>query len=171
MDIIMILAGIMFAFAPDAKIIYDCINFPGSLHDSQVSAKLQSIVIEKIGQNALCVDQGQGFPRSGPLFGKFVGPIDEKTRSKLNPTLRRFVIEEHNLCVSLRQSSEWGMRALQGSFSRLKTRLISDSHRRGQILQAIMLLHNYRTESEGLNQIATVFKPEYEERSHQNFAN
>jgi hypothetical protein len=46
------------------------------------------------------------------------------------------------------------MRALQGSFSRLKTRLTSDSFRRGQILQAVVLLHNYRTEAEGLNQIA-----------------
>jgi alpha-acetolactate decarboxylase len=55
------------------------------------------------------------------------------------------------------------MRALQGSFSRLKTRLTSDSHRRGQILQAVMLLHNYRTHHEGLNQIANVFNPEYEE--------
>ena len=76
-----------------------------------------------------CVDQG--FPRSGALHGKFVGPIDEKTRSKLNPALRRIVIDEHNLCVSLRQSSEWGMRALQGSFSRLKSRLPTDAYRRG----------------------------------------
>jgi hypothetical protein len=56
----------------------------------------------------------------------------KKQDLKLNPTLRRFVIEEHNRCVSLRQSSEWGMLALQGSFTRLKTRsLTSDSPRRG----------------------------------------
>jgi hypothetical protein len=65
--------------------------------------------------------------------------------------------------VSLRQSSEWGMRALQGTFARLKSRLTSDKVKRGEIVLSIALLHNYRTELIGLNQISTVFNPEYEE--------
>lgn len=150
----------VFAFAPDGKIIYACINFPGSLHDSQVAARLSALVIEKIGNFALCVDQG--FPRSGELYGKFVGPIDEKTRENLSPILKSRLLREHNKCVSLRQSSEWGMRALQGSFSRLKSRLTSNTRKRSQIIECIALLHNFRTSHEGLNQIATVFNPEYE---------
>ena len=67
------------------------------------------------------------------------------------------------LFTSLRQAAEWGMRALQGSFSRLKARLSSDKKKRGMIVLSIILLHNFRTEHVGLNQIATVFNPEYEQ--------
>ncbi len=65
--------------------------------------------------------------------------------------------------VSLRQSSEWGMRALQGTFSRMKSRLTSNSKVRKYILESIILLHNFRTVKIGLNQIAVVFNPHYEE--------
>ena len=44
----------VFAFGLDGKIFYACLNFPGSLHDSQVAAKLAATVIDKIGSYALC---------------------------------------------------------------------------------------------------------------------
>jgi hypothetical protein len=65
--------------------------------------------------------------------------------------------------VSLRQGSEWGMRGLQGSFSRLKSRLTSNKRKRKNIIHGIILMHNYRTHHVGLNQIATVFNPHYEQ--------
>lgn len=55
------------------------------------------------------------------------------------------------------------MRALQGSFARLKSRLTSDKKKRKHIMQCITLLHSYRTEGVGLNQIQIVFDPEYEQ--------
>ncbi len=115
----------------------------------------------KIGLYKLCVDQG--FPRSGDLFDKFVGPLSVNARKNLAPVLRQHIIEQHNIYVSLRQSSEWGMRALQGSFSRLKSRLTSNADKRHNIILGIVLLHNFRTEFVGLNQIATVFNPHYEQ--------
>lgn len=65
--------------------------------------------------------------------------------------------------ISLRQSSEWGMRALQGSFSRLITRLTSDYEFRQKLLLSIILLHNFRTEEIGINQIAEVFSYHYQQ--------
>ena len=121
----------VFCFAPTGKIIYACINYPGSFHDSQVSAGLIRCVLEYIGRYKICVDQG--FPRSGDLFDKFVGPMSQRTRDNIAPALRRAVLQRHNLYVSLRQSSEWGMRALQGSFSRLKARLPSDKLKRKKL--------------------------------------
>jgi len=109
----------------------------------------------------MCVDQG--FPRSGELFEKFVGPISKKAKKQLNPLLRDLLLARSGLFTSLRQAAEWGMRALQGSFSRLKARLSSDKKKRGMIVLSIILLHNFRTEYVGLNQIATVFNPEYEQ--------
>ena len=37
MDIIMTQCVTMFCFAPTGKVIFACLNFPGSWHDSQVS--------------------------------------------------------------------------------------------------------------------------------------
>ena len=149
------------AFAPTGKIIYAALNYPGSWHDSQVAEGLVEIVIATIGAFCMCVDQG--FPRSGELFEKFVGPISKKAKKQLNPLLRDLLMARSGLFTSLRQAAEWGMRALQGSFSRLKARLSSDKKKRGMIVLSIILLHNFRTEYVGLNQIATVFNPEYEQ--------
>ena len=64
--------------------------------------------------------------------------------------------------TSLRQASEWGMRGMQGTFPRCKKRLPSNSLNRRLVLEAIVLVHNFRTELVGSNQIKTVFDPEYE---------
>jgi hypothetical protein len=151
----------VFLFYPTGKIGSACINFPGSWHDSTTAEALINWSIENLGSFKFCVDQG--FPRSGKLHELFVGPLSKKSRRNLAPILRNHMIELHNLYVSLRQSSEWGMRALQGSFSRLKSRLTSNKLKRYHIIAGIALLHNYRTEFVGINQIATVFNPHYEQ--------
>ena len=87
----------------------------------------------------------------------------QRTRDNLAPAMRQMLLQRHNMYVSLRQSSEWGMRALQGTFSRLKYRLPSDKLKRKYIIGSIVLLHNFRTHYVGLNQIATVFNPLYEQ--------
>jgi uncharacterized membrane protein YkvI len=55
------------------------------------------------------------------------------------------------------------MRALQGSFARLTSRMTSCKETRATIIEAILLLHNFRTTHVGINQMATVFNPEYEQ--------
>jgi len=150
----------VFCFSPTGKIIFAGISFPGSWHDSQVSLSLISKVVRNIGDFKICVDQG--FPRSGDLLNKFVGPLSRRARSNLPEETRRAALRRHNTYVSLRQSSEWGMRALQGTFVRMKSRLTSNKRKRRQILTVIILLHNFRTDVVGLNQIATVFNVEYE---------
>ena len=151
----------VFLFGPDGKIYSASINYPGSWHDSQVCQLMIVIVLLLIGLYKVCVDQG--FPRSGELFDKFVGPISRRSLRKLSPIVKDLLIERSNIYVSLRQSSEWGMRSLQGSFSRLKSRLSSNKPWRHSVILCIVLLHNFRTEYVGLNQIATVFNPHYEQ--------
>lgn len=149
----------VFAFAPTGKIVFACINYPGSWHDSQVAMKLVQQVIAELGNYALCVDQG--FARSGILKGKFVGPLSKEQKRRFRNDAE--LLERHRVYVSLRQASEWGMRALQGTFSRLKTRLTSDKRIRRDIILSVILLHNFRTHYIGLNQIATVFNPIYDQ--------
>jgi hypothetical protein len=135
------------------------LNTPGSWHDSQAAASLVSQCHKHIGEYALCVDQG--FPRSGELEGIFVGPMSKKKKRKLAPILAPLLILLSNVHVSLRQASEWGMRSLEGTFSRLKTRLSCNKFKRRSILLSVILLHNYRTHVMGINQIAKVFDPEH----------
>lgn len=67
-------------------------------------------MVEKIGHYAMCVDQG--FPRSGDLHGRFVGPMTQRMRRKLSPQIAEYLLPLHEKYISLRQASEWGMRAL-----------------------------------------------------------
>ena len=53
------------------------------------------------------------------------------------------------------------MRGLQGTFPRCKKRLPSDKEKRRRVLECIILVHNFRTEVVGHNQISAVFAPEY----------
>ena len=105
----------------------------------------------------------QGFPRFGVLHDKFIGPISVKTRRKLAPNLVNLLLKKHNRAISLQQAFEWGMQALQGSFARMKSRLTSSKVKRHEILRSIVLLHSFRTKLVGLNQIATVLNPQYEQ--------
>ena len=60
-------------------------------------------------------------------------------KNQLSPITRDAIIRKHEMFVSLRQASEWGMRALQGAFCRLKSRLTSDKIKRKEIIFSITL--------------------------------
>ena len=62
--------------------------------------------------------------------------------------------------TSVRQAAEWGMKALQNSFPRLKSTLKYEEHgERQMIIKSIVLLYNLRSRLVGLNKISTVFNP------------
>jgi hypothetical protein len=54
------------------------------------------------------------------------------------------------------------MRGLQGSFPRCNRRLPGNPEKRHLVILSIVLILNFRTEIVGLNQINTVFDPQYE---------
>ena len=63
--------------------------------------------------------------------------------------------------MSLRKSSEWEMCALQSAFPQCKKYFPSDFRQRRLVLESIILIHNFRTDIVGCNQIKTVFDSEY----------
>jgi hypothetical protein len=71
---------------------------------------------------------------------------------------RRLISAMQNELKSIRQSAEWGNRAVKGPFGRLRTRLTRNTGKRALIIRLCFLLHNYRTRLVGLNQIRTVFQ-------------
>jgi hypothetical protein len=62
--------------------------------------------------------------------------------------------------TSMCQSAEWGMRAVQASFPRLKDTLpYEENKERRMILTCLFLLYNCRARVVGINQIASVYLP------------
>ena len=151
----------VFIFGPDGKIFFCAINYPGSWVDGTLTARFFSHIKQRIGRHKICVDQG--FPRSGEASGILVGPIPERSARRLHPALRDNLLRLSNVYTSLRQASEWGMRGMQGTFPRCKKRLPSDRVKRRLVIESIVFINNFRTHIVGLNQISTVFNPEYEQ--------
>jgi hypothetical protein len=129
------------------------------MNDSQVAQRLMSLCVKRLGVHKICVDQG--FKRSGNMLGYFVGLISKRRFQKLHPEVRRRLARQSNKYVRLRQAVEWGMRALQGTYSRLTSLLTHDHVSRQLLLEGIFLMHNFRTKIVGFNQIKTVFGAAY----------
>jgi hypothetical protein len=67
--------------------------------------------------------------------------------------------------TELRQSAEGGMRTIQGAFPRMKDTLgYEEFGTRKIIIYTMVMLYNFRCLNVGLNQIATVYVPEWQKR-------
>jgi len=118
-------------------------------------------VRRSIGGYAICVDAS--FPIEEDLQDKLIAPISEADMA-LIPEDRRAATLARQASIDLhRQPAVWGMRALKGTFARVKARLSCDKEKRLDILLSIVLLHNFRMHRIGLNQIKTAFDSEYEQ--------
>jgi hypothetical protein len=80
-----------------------------------------------------------------------------KTSSVLVVLKQLFLAEQ---ATSLRQAAEWGMRAIQGSFPRLKDGIHYKTNGEWRVfLQLLTLLYNYQTNMVGLNAITNTYIP------------
>jgi hypothetical protein len=146
-------------FGPNGKVIFCATNYPGCWANGTLTAHFFSHITKRIGDYKICVDQG--FLRAGDAAGILDGPIPERSARQLHRSVCDHLIQLSNIYTSLRQASEWGKRGLQGTFPCCKKRLPTDKDKRRGVLECNILVHNFRTELVGLNQIAAVFNPEY----------
>jgi len=149
----------VFAYGPDGKVFFAAVNFPGSWADGVLTVRFLHALKNKIGEYKISVDQG--FPRSREAYGMLVGPITKRAARRLHRDVREYLLRISNVHTLLHQASEWEMRGLQGTFPYWKKRLPSDHFQRRLVIEAIILIHNYRTELVGFNQIYTLFDSEY----------
>ena len=148
-------------FCPDGTIPIAAFNMPGSFHDSTVAeyggvySKLDAMY-QKYGGK--CTADSAFRERSYPFLIK----------SSQDPLLARGDTRaevEHNVRIqleatSMRQAAEWGMRAVQSSFPRLKDRFVYEEGGERQIvLHSMFLLYNLRTRMVGINQIRSFYMP------------
>jgi len=139
----------LFCFSVDGQIILATVNAPRSIHDSMLArwgglcATLEKVYEETGGK--CCVDSAFATLNAECMI-----------KSAQNPTGNEDTV---GICclaqaTSLRQAAEWGMRAIQLSFPRLKDKInIKHNGERRVFLHLMPLLCNFGLEHVGLNQI------------------
>lgn len=150
----------VFCFCPDGTIPIACMNVPGSMHDSSIADwggiydKL-AVLYETTGA-ITCVDSAFRM-RNQPYIIK--SSQERHGEGDTFAAVRRDVIRKRQ-ATSMRQSSEWGMRALQSSFPRMCDRLVFEQKGERRIaLKMMIYLYNLRARMVGINQIKNFFQP------------
>jgi hypothetical protein len=148
----------LFLFSPDGKIRKYFLNAPGCWHDSTLanaSGMYDDLdrVFEAHSEAQVVVDSAFSKDNRPSLVKSHQNIIDRFGNIRENGNLFRDA-------TSVRQMAEWGMRGLQGSFPRLKDRLLYEERgERKIILHLIVLLYNFRASTVGINQIQSSFMP------------
>ena len=140
-------------FCPDGTIPITCFNVPGCQHDSTIAEwgnvykKLEKVYRKTNGK--CVVDSAFNKTRCDFLIKSSQQDPEGTEAFQLN-------IE----ATSMRQSAEWGMRAFQSSFPRLKDRMRYEKFgERRVILKMCMQLYNLRARKVGINQIKNTYMP------------
>lgn len=135
------------------------LNAPGSWHDAHVAQPIYERLKEIPDGFYLAADTG--FPQGGQtVAGKIRVPLKSGNHISADPGQQDAILEYNRNLVSYRQTAEWGMRALQGSFGRLRVPLpISSSHARTRLLETCCRLTNIRARMVGISQIRQVYMP------------
>jgi hypothetical protein len=151
----------LFVFAPDGTIIMAVVDAPGTKHDSEMAMLGDPSVYDQLDR---CYDETGGKCSADSAFAtrgrESIVKSMPKDQIPINATstAHRDYLRQN---LSLRQAAEWGMRAYQGSFPRLKMTMKWEYKGERHIsLWLSVLLYNYRANNVGLNQIRTVYMPQ-----------
>ncbi|KAG9078768.1 hypothetical protein FS749_009172 [Ceratobasidium sp. UAMH 11750] len=158
-------------FAPDGCIIYATLNAPGSWHNARVAQDVYGELLNKTPTGYFLIAD-MAFPklRRG-LLDKIHTPLKANTNlAHLTRAERDQAIKYSNSITSVRQAVEWGMRAIQGAFGRLKMPLdANDTEWRRLLIETCLRMHNVRTRMVEINQIRTVYMPVFTNGREQDF--
>lgn len=136
-------------------------NCPGSWHDSRVAKPIYRKLLDPDQTPPgyyLVADTA--FPRGANMDNKIHAPMKAGQRLPADQGARDCLLAFDSELVGYRQTAEWGMRALQGSFGRLRIPLeVEHQDRRGDLLETCIRLHNIRTNIVGINEIRSVYEP------------
>jgi hypothetical protein len=138
------------------------VNAPGSWHDSRVAFPIYEKLENKTPDGFYLVAD-TAFPRGTlNIHDRIQAPLKSGQRWTGTKEQLEEQLEFNRQLLSFRQTAEWGNRALQGSFGRLRVPLdANDPEARGNLIEICIRLHNLRTRMVGINQIAEVYVPEW----------
>lgn len=150
----------LFVWDFKGELIHTAINCPGIWHDSKIASVsgLFAPLLENRTPAGFAILADSAFPRGGVFLEvKLVRAWKANEHDQNNGCSRSTWIAAVDMLLERaipleRQSAEWGVRALKGLFSRLKTTLPADSYARFRILALCALVH-FRVRFVGLNQL------------------
>jgi hypothetical protein len=154
--------GAVLVFCPDGTIPICCYNVPGTVHDSNIA--IIGKIYDKLGAiynltGAKCTVDSAFARNSYPFLIKSRKPLPDMTLDE---------IDIARDATSMRQSSEWGMRAFQASFPRIKDRITIEYRGQRKLMMKLMVhLYNLRTRRVGINQILNVYMPSLDQDVNQ----
>ena len=148
----------LLVFAVDGRIIKCVLNVPGSIHDSTlcnwggVYDELADIYQATGGK--CCVDSA---------FKSNPNPYLIKSSQDVTRCETGLEVIQSLQATSLRQAAEWGMRAIQSAFPRLKDKIKyeADAVERKLMIKLVVMLYNFCLEHVGLNQIRNTYVPNW----------
>ena len=139
-------------FCPDGTIPICCYNVPGTVHDSKIAQigkvyeKLQSVH----ALTGACCTVDSAFAKNDYPF------LIKSNKPSVDMTADEIAVARD--ATSMRQSAEWGMRAFQASFPRVKDRISFERNgQRKMMVKLMLLLYNLRARRVGINQILNVY--------------
>lgn len=133
-------------------------NCPGSWHDSRIAVGIYK-QLDTETPEGFCLVADSAFPQgSWRLVGKILVPLQNGDPLLLDGDEHRFVLAQSCAVLSYRQTAEWDMRQLQGSFGQLSLLLdINDWDQRSNLLEVCFQLHNLKARLIGINQICNIY--------------
>jgi hypothetical protein len=136
------------------------LNAPGSWHDSHTSRPIYKQLRCKTPDGYYLIADS-AFPRgTATISGKIQAPLKSGAVLPNDAQEQAELLAFNRQLLSYRQTAEWGMRMLQGSFGRLRVPLdVNDQGRRQRLLEVCMRLSNVRAICVGINQIRSVYLP------------
>ena len=152
------------------------LNAPGSWHDAQVARPIYQQLRSSVPDGFYLVADS-AFPKGNQsVAGKIQVPLKSGQRISRDPTEQEYILTINRQLLSYRQTAEWGMRIIQGSFGRLRVPLnISSTQRRHRLLETCIHLVNIHTRLVGISQIKNVYIPIWDysdnEQAWQNLKN
>ena len=142
------------------EIIAAVINHPGSWHDARVAQPIYDLLLHHTPPSYYAVAD-TAFPRGArTIHNRIQAPLKQGARLPANRHEREARLAFNAQLTSYRQSVEWGMRAFQGSFGRLRVPLnIQDNHGRACLLKICIHLNNLLANCIRISQIRSVYQP------------
>ncbi|KAG5653357.1 hypothetical protein H0H81_000858 [Sphagnurus paluster] len=147
------------AFSPQGTVTMAVLNAPGSWHDARVARPIYEALANVPDGFFLVADTA--FPRgSASIQGKIRAPMKGGEYIPADFLEQQHALQVNRQLLSYRQTAEWGMRMIQGSFGRLRVPLpINSDRKRQQLLKICIRLSNVRARCVGINQIRNVYMP------------
>lgn len=145
----------LLVFLPDGTVCYANLNNPGSVHDSTMAAGVYKKLQRGNHKYKLVADSA--FQSTGAMKNKVLTPFKQGAKLSSHTPTRRKQLNKHRKITQVRAAAEWGMRAVQSVFKRLRSNLKFNRNFNSSLLELIIRLYNLRTRTMDRNQIKTVY--------------